>query len=120
MTFAASDAEWVEQRLADPSVSVEDRKLMLIIAFNDVAPSGPQHLAYLEKLKPLVADDAGVAQFLEARMKPSEISEETKRHLAKQEQASLERKQNQEEAHASWVEFWQEIVESPEKVFEEF
>ena len=52
-------------------------------------------------------------------MKPSEITEETKRHLAKQEQASLERKKNQEEAHASWVEFWQEIVDSPEKVFEE-
>lgn len=111
------DTAWVLVRLANPREPRDRREMMLYAAMIDLAPRDQDHIAYLDTLKPHVADDSDLTQIIELRQKPSKDDDEIRR----MEEESAERRRRSEakdaQARASWVKFWREISENPDAVF---
>jgi hypothetical protein len=112
------DTAWVLARMANPREPRDRREMMLYAAMIDLASRDQDYIAYLDRLKPHVADDADLIQIIERRQKPSKDADEIRR----MEEESAERRRRSEakdaQARASWVKFWREIAEKPDAVFD--
>lgn len=114
-----SDLEWVSRRLSNPNEPLVYRQMMLWALMTGLLPRHGKTPASLEDLRPLISDSPELTAALEDRMKPRPPSEETARF-----ERSHARRQKKEEldsvkAHASWVAFWQEIIDHPDQLFDD-
>lgn len=112
------DTTWVLARLANPREPRDQREMMLNAAMIALVSRDQDYTAYLDTLKPHVADDVQLIQVIERRQAPSKDAEEIGRIEA--EHAELRRRSQAEdaEARASWLRFWREISEKPDEVFD--
>jgi hypothetical protein len=113
----AQDAAWVRRRLSDSSEALENREMMLwaemILLNRDV----PDQRLLLEGLRLLVSDAPTLAAIIDNRLKPTSVSAELRRMEAENQKRKQHSDRRAAKAHASWVMFWREIAQKPEKVF---
>ncbi|WP_367870872.1 NACHT domain-containing NTPase [Luteolibacter sp. Populi] len=110
------DGDWIRAALASRIRSTSDRAMLLEGAMR-LSPSREEWEDYMLGLKPLVADQPELVAVIEDRLKPSPDDEETKRWEAEEAERQEQRKRQENEARASWVTFWSEVVERPDSVF---
>jgi len=111
------DANWIRKRLSDPDEPVEHREMMLWIEMFLLNQSEQNYVLFTESLKQFVSDVPSLLAIIEKRLEPQPATEEW---LLQQEQMEIENRQHQTEqsrAHASWVNFWHEIVKAPSAAF---
>ncbi len=114
---AEKDDEWVRKHLADPNEPLDRREMMLRAEGQLLVRPKGDFQQILEGLKPLVADAPSLLEIIDGwLMQPAE-SEEVKRLRAQQEKHAKQRERRHAKDHASWVMFWREINENPDKVF---
>jgi hypothetical protein len=114
----ANDRSWILTALADQGRPSETRAIMLEVAMRLWDGKGDWR-EYVQGLLPLVADSPDMVSTIESKLKPIEPSLEL-------QQIQEEAAQHREEiirrdalAHASWVHFWQEVSDNPDKAFEQ-
>ena len=110
------DWPWIKMELADVRRTLEDRALLLEAAI-PLAPSRDAHRDHLLGLKALVADQPVLIAKIDVRLKPSP-DENIHRQWEKKDAKRQKQKERQDaKHHASWVMFWREIAEQPDKAF---
>jgi hypothetical protein len=114
---AGKDADWVRKRLSDPNEPLDRREMMLWAEMLVLPANQPDPRAFLESLKPFVADARSLMAIIEARLEPRPENPELRR--LEEEGARLKRRSDRREAkaHASWAKFWREIVDDPDAMF---
>lgn len=110
------DGAWVKAALADTSRSLADRAFMLEIAMR-LGPSGDVWRDHLTSLQALVADQPDLLAIIAERLKPSEEDKTHRQWLADEEKRKKQRERREAKNHASWVIFWREIAEHPDRMF---
>jgi hypothetical protein len=113
----ARDATWVRRRLSDPSEPVEHREMMLWAEMLLLNRDAADYRGLLEGLKARVADAPSLIAIVDDRLKPQAASAEMRRMEARHEKRKKQEDRRAAKAHASWVMFWREIANEPEKVF---
>ncbi len=111
------DGAWVRKRLSDQTESLEHREMMLwaeMLLLNRAATDSRE---LLEGLKSFVADAPSLVSIIENRLKPNEGAAKLRRMQAENANRTEQSERRAEKAHASWVKFWQEIVQDPDAVF---
>ncbi len=110
------DAVWVRRRLSDPAEPLEHRAMMLwaemLLLHRDA-----DHRFLLESLKRLVKDAPTLVAVIDERLEPHEESPEHRRWRMESAEHKRQQEEQEAEAHASWIAFWQEIVRDPDAVF---
>jgi hypothetical protein len=111
-----ADRAWVLEMLADRSRQPAERAMLLEIAIRirEQAVTWHGHLAWLDQF---VSDLPDLSERLRQLAKPTKRDREHERM-----ERSIEKRRKQSElrdkkAHASWVLFWREIANEPDKAF---
>lgn len=112
---AEKDATWIRKCLADKNASLEQREMMLWVEMTALMQGAKSSL---NELRPFVADAPRLAQIIDNRLKPSKTDEDIKRMEARRVADRTKYEKRDAKAHASWVEFWREIVNEPDKAFD--
>lgn len=112
-----SDAEWVLTDLADQSMQLSDRSLMLEAAVRNLGYREPTWREYVSSLKPYVADSAELTARIGDFLKPPEANKELARVEAEHKKCQEQRRRREAKAHASWVLFWREVASNPQTAF---
>ncbi|OLP45738.1 NACHT domain-containing protein [Rhizobium oryziradicis] len=114
-----SDLDWVHSRLANPDEPLIHRQMMLWALTTGLLHRHNEAPPTIENLRILVLDSAELTTMLEEMMKPRPLSDDMARH--EREHAKRQRKEQRDtaKAHASWVAFWQEIIDHPEQLFQD-
>jgi hypothetical protein len=113
----SQDASWVRKRLSDPKEPLDRREMMLRAEINLLPRSEDNFVKFLESLKPFVSDAPSLVSFIEMQQRPQPGSDEYQKLVAENEEHRQKVQRAAAEAHASWVGFWQEIVQTPDVVF---
>lgn len=115
---ARQDANWVLACLANTENPYAERRMMLEAAIRETRDDNGEWHDHLIRLKDLVADSPKLIECIDEYLKPvpdnSEHLRRQKKHQKFQEQA----KQQRANDHASWVSFWQEVVDNPQTAFD--
>jgi ferredoxin-like protein FixX len=114
---AEKDGAWVQRRLSNPNEPIDQREMMLWIELNLFRRDLPDYRSFIESLKTSVADAPSLAAIIDNRLKPQEGSAELQKMQAQHERRRKQADREAEKAHASWVTFWTEIVQTPSLVF---
>lgn len=113
---AARDEAWIKAALADQTRPLEDRAMLLEGAMR-LAPSPEAWRDHLSGLKALVADQPDLLATIDDRLKPSKQDEELKRWEIEDAKRKQQHERREAKNHASWVIFWREVAEQPDKAF---
>ena len=112
------DAGWVRRRLSDKKEPLDHREMMLWVEMVLLAGTAIDHRELLEDhLRPLVSDAPSLVSIIDNRLKPPAGGPELRRLEAQIEKRTKQAERRTAKAHASWVMFWREIVQDPDKVF---
>lgn len=115
---ASQDASWVLANLANTEIPFAERRMMLTAAIRETRDGNGEWHDHLIKLKDLVADSPKLIECIEEYLKPVPDNPE---HIRRQEEHQIRQeqaKQQQTNDHASWVSFWQEVVDNPQTAFD--
>lgn len=113
---AERDGAWIKTALADVTRPPADRAMLLEGAMR-LAPSRDAWRDHLLGLKTLVADQPELLATIDERLKPSEDEKAHKRWEIEDAKRNKQRERRQAKDHASWVIFWREVAEQPDKAF---
>ena len=113
---AARDETWIKAALADQTRPLEDRAMLLEGAMR-LAPSPEAWRDHLSGLKALVADQPDLLATIDDRLKPSKQDKELKRWQIEDAKRKQQHERREAKNHASWVIFWREVAEQPDKAF---
>jgi hypothetical protein len=111
------DAQWVRRRLSDPSEPLERREMMLWAEMTMLNRGAPDQKLLLQSLKNFVSDAPGLVALIDGRLKPQPGSAELRRMQALSAKRAKHKERRDAKAHASWVAFWREIAQHPDRVF---
>jgi hypothetical protein len=111
------DAQWVRKRLSDPHEPLDRREMMLWAEMTLLNRSAPDHRALLEALKEVVSDAPTLLALIDERLEPQPGSAQLRRMQALNAKRARHSKRRKAKDHASWVTFWREIAQYPDKVF---
>ncbi len=112
------DSGWVRRRLSDKNEPLDHREMMLWAEMVFLNSAATDYRKLLEDhLKPLVSDAPSLLSIIESRLKPPPGAAELRRMEAQHEKHVKQIERRTAKAHASWVMFWREIVQYPDKVF---
>ena len=113
---AERDGAWIEAALADVTRQLADRAMLLESAMR-LAPSRDAWRDHLLGLKNLVADQPGLLAAIDERLKPSEQDKDLKRWEIEDAKRKKQRDRREAKSHASWIMFWREVADQPDKAF---
>ncbi len=112
-----TDSQWVRKRLSDPREPLVNREMMLWAEILLLNQAVTDHRSLLETLEKLVLDESTLVTIIQDRLKPPVRSAELRRMEALNAKRSKQTERRTAKAHASWVAFWREIAQYPDKVF---
>lgn len=112
----AKDQAWVLSALADTNRHDSIRSMMLEAAFH-LWDSARDYTDYLHTLRPRVADRPDLEAIIDQRLKPAPVNAELKRMEKQSEERREHVRRRDAKAHASWVQFWREVSDSPDLAF---
>ncbi|WP_038972202.1 ATP-binding protein [Bradyrhizobium genomosp. III] len=110
------DAGWVRATLKDKNADIDRRTLMLWAEMIELPAVGLAN-THLEELKACVGDQPSLVAIIEERQKQREPNPEYVKMEADHQKRMKKAERDDAKAHASWVAFWKEIAENPEKMF---
>ncbi len=113
---ADRDLKWVKKALSDTTRATNDRAMLLAAAVN-LPPIHADWRDHVSGLKLLVADQPALLSTIDERLKPSKYEKE---HQRWEKQATERKKQRERQLaknRASWIQFWREVAEHPERAF---
>jgi hypothetical protein len=117
--IAENDEAWILKRLADPAEPLFHRQMMLWAAMTALMHHAGERRTELADLLPLIADSAVMTEIVQERMKPRPLDAEMQRHERQYTQRQKAEARKAAKAHASWVEFWNEIAAKPDDLFKD-
>lgn len=110
------DLIWIKQTLGDSTRTTADRALMLEVALH-LIPNQETWRDHVSELKVLVSGQPTLLTEINKRLQPPKPSKEhlrwEKKHAKQKEQQARKEAKNR----ASWIQFWREIADHPDKVF---
>ena len=112
------DSAWVLKNLGNKTLRLAERMvaLELAIQFWDGQIDREQ---YLRTLNPLVSDCQELSGFLGKQLQPVKLNPKYKRLERKAQKAEEHRKRRDAKNFASWINFWREVSNDPDKAFGE-
>ncbi|MAK91876.1 MAG: hypothetical protein CMI13_11655, partial [Oleibacter sp.] len=112
----ARDIKWVMNELGNKSRSVTERAVVLEAAIYLHSDSNTDK-AYIEDLRPIIADEPSLLQRLEDELEPSKY--DCKHIEWENKQAEHKEKEGQKRAGSreSWIQFRQKVTDKPEEAF---
>lgn len=113
---AERDGPWIKAALADVTRPLADRAMLLEPAMRS-APSRDARGNHLLALKALVADQPELLATIDKRLKAAEQDKELKRWEIEDAKRKRQRERREAKDRASWVMFWREVAEQPDKAF---
>lgn len=113
---AERDLVWIKAALADVTLPIGDRAMLLEAALNLVRRADEWHNHALE-LKTLVADQPELLSIVDQRLEPSKDEKAYKRWEIEEAKRKKQRERKAAKNHASWVVFWREVAEHPDRAF---
>lgn len=117
---ARQDASWVLANLANTQNPFAERRMMLTAAIRETWDGNGEWHDHLIRLKGLVADSPKLIECIDEYLKPVPIDPDPE-HVRWEEEHKKrleETKQQRANDHASWVSFWQEVVDNPQTAFD--
>jgi len=108
------DTDWILKCLADPVRSVSERAVALETLLKLWGAAWEQHGA---ELHGVVSDNLALTEYLAERMTQQSVSKEIAEMEAESRQYAERARREHEEAHASWVKFWDEVANNPQSAF---
>ena len=113
---AARDSSWVLARLGNPTEAIDLRAVFLEYAF-ELARSESDPRTAIGALRPLVADDPQLLERISERLRPARRNRRWAAWEAKAAKREQQSKRKDLRHRASWIAFWREVSQHPEKVF---
>lgn len=110
------DLAWVCEALSDTTRNADARALLLEAAIS-LWPDHNTRKEYIKGLRILVADAQSLMQKLDDLLKPSRHDKEHRRWEKKQAERKKQEERRKTKNRASWVQFWREVANQPEKAF---
>ena len=113
---AERDLVWIKDALGDRTRS-EDERAMLLEAAIRMPPSREQRPDHVSGLKPLVADQPSLLAAIDGCLKPSQHDQQEERWEKRKDQRKEQRERQDAKSRVSWIQFWREVAEHPERAF---
>jgi hypothetical protein len=110
------DWDWISCSIADTSKSTTDRA-MLLEAMMNLAQHQNDPSANLKDIKSLVADSPDLMTVINEYLKRPSPSEAQIRRESEQAKRKDREERRETKASSSWILFWQEISDYPDRVF---
>jgi hypothetical protein len=111
------DRGWILRTVADKTKSPIERHMMLFAAMNLIAPDSEDRTAFLEGLKPLVADAPTLVSPLEDQLNPPTVDERSARLQEETRRRTAVFERRKERDRKEWVEFQRRVREDPQSAF---
>ncbi len=115
---ARQDASWVLANLANTENPFAERRMMLEAAIRETWDGHGECHDHLIRLKGLVTDSPKLIECIDEYLKPVQDNPEHLRRQEKHQKFQEQAKQQRANDHASWVSFWQEVVDNPQTAFD--
>ena len=113
------DANWIHAGLKDSDRPTDQRSLLLEAAIHWTWDKAGNYADYLQSLKSEVADCELLVSAIDERLRTPEPNPEIQQMEKKNETNRQKQIREDEEAHASWIDFWKEVSTHPEIAFGE-
>ena len=110
------DLEWIKEGLGDRGGRQDERALLLEGAMR-LSPSQEEWRDHVSALRPLVADEPSLCAAIDERLNRSKSTWEESPWAKEAAQRKANREQQEAEDKASWIRFWREVDERPERAF---
>ena len=110
------DLEWIKEGLGDRAGRQDERALLLEGAMG-LSPSQEEWRDHVSALRPLVADEPSLCAAIDERLNRSKSTWEESPWAKEAAQRKANREQQEAEDKASWIRFWREVDERPERAF---
>lgn len=117
--IAEKDEAWILKRLADPAEPLFHRQMVLWAEMTALMHHARESRIALSDLLPMVADSVVMTETVQERMKPRPLDAEMQRYERQYTQRQKAEARKAAKAHASWVEFWNEIAAKPDDLFKD-
>ncbi len=117
LRFQSRDEEWMRGLAGDADATADVRGAALLVETYCLARSTDDHRVHLEAFRPLLADDAELAAFLDEQLKPQDQSRQQRRYEICDRRRKLRQERRDAKARVSWIGFWRELKDDPEKAF---
>lgn len=114
----SKDEGWVMAQLADSGRASADRAMLLELAIR-LRPHDVEWKDHGDNLKAAVADQPELTSKIEEYFKPRPEDTEERKWERDHERQTKKRKQEEAKAYASWLAFWTEVAQHPDRVFAE-
>mgnify|MGYP003836466271 CR=1 FL=1 len=111
------DETWILRTLSDQNELNDKRSIMLEASIWLSGGQDHDSQKYIEQLKEKVVDAPDLVGRIEQRLKPNPTNPKQIELEAKIRRQREENEQIQAKHHAQWVDFWTEVAERPEEVF---
>jgi len=113
---ADRDLPWIKEALGDTACAANDRAMLLEAAMS--LPPNPEHWRdHVSDLKQLVTDQTNLVVTINESLKPSKHDKESERWKKKEAEQKKQRERRNAKNRASWIQFWREVAQHPEKAF---
>ncbi len=113
---ADRDLPWVKEALADTARAVNDRAMLLEAAIY-LSRSSDDWLALVSELKKLVSDQPSLLATIDKLLRPQKDDSAQEDWEKKAAKRNKQQEQQAAEDRESWVTFWREVEQYPERVF---
>lgn len=110
------DLTWIKEALGDTTRTYNNRALMLEIALR-LSHGQEQWRDQLSGLKILVGDQPTLLAVIDEWLQPPKSNKEYIRREKKEAKRKEQEARKEAKNRASWIRFWREIAEHPERVF---
>lgn len=111
------DWGWITAALADKKRPIIEREVMLHAAY--WASHGNDWRHQIAALRPFLKDEPSLVASLDKRLEPAKRHAEYERMERDRAKRRKQEERRKAKAYASWVQFWQEIANKPDRLFSE-
>lgn len=112
------DSAWVLKNLGDRTLGLAERKVALELAIQ-LWDKQSDRKQYLGTLKPLVSDCQELFEYLDKLLQPVRLNPEHEGWEQRARKAEEQRKRRDAKDFASWITFWREVSNNPDRAFGE-
>ncbi len=112
------DRDWILRAVADKTKSLIERHMMLLAAMKFLATSSQDRTAFLEGLRPLIADAPSLVSLLEDQLNPSTVDDGSARFERENRRRIAVFERRKERDRKEWAEFQRCVRDDPGSAFQ--
>lgn len=119
LSINSNDRGWILDNLSDKQRSVGERAVVLEAALRDIWEDHDSYSVRLKQISGSINDNADLFATFELRTKPIPDSKESDKYEKKWKKIDEQGKRKDAKNRASWMLFWKDVAENPQKAFDE-